>query len=126
MEQQDAAREKPLFWVGTSKKDLRGFPGPVKDVMGYGLYVAQKGDKHPHAKPLKGLHGAGVLEIVDDFDGRTYRAVYTLKMKGAMYVLHAFQKKSKKGKATPKPDVNLIHDRMAQARLHYLEWSKLP
>ena len=119
MEQQDAAPEKPLYWMGTSRKDLRGFPDLVKREMGYGLYLAQKGEKHPNAKPLKGYHGAGVLEIVEDFDGMTYRAVYTLKLKGTVYVLHAFQKKSKKGKATPKHEVHLIDVRVRQALRHY-------
>jgi phage-related protein len=72
------------------------------------LYLAQCGEKHPSAKPLKGFKGAGVLEVVEDFDGDTYRAVYTLKLAGVVYVLHAFQKKSKKGIATPKQDVELI------------------
>jgi len=110
---------KPLFWVGSSLEDLSTFPEPVKRVMGYGLRLAQKGGKHPDAKPLKGFHGAGVLEIVDDYDGMTYRAVYTLKLRGAVYVLHAFQKKSKKGIETPKHEIGLIESRMRMAREDY-------
>jgi phage-related protein len=115
---------KPLFWMGASRKDVRGFPDPVKETIGYGLYLAQAGGKHRDAKPLKGFHGAGVLEIVDDYDGDTYRAVYTVKLAGAVYVLHAFQKKSKKGMATPKHALDLIKERLQQARQHYGEWRK--
>ena len=83
---------KPLFWLGSSRKDLRGFPEPVKDIIGHALFIAQLGRKHEDAKPLRGYGGAGVLELVEDFDGDTYRAVFT----DAVYVLHVFQKKSKK------------------------------
>lgn len=106
---------KPLYWIGSSKKDLRKFPEEVKDVMGYGLQLAQEGQKHPAAKPLKGFGGAGVLEVVENYDGDTYRAVYTVKLQGVVYVLHAFQKKSKKGVATPKPDIDLIRQRLKRA-----------
>src|SRR5437867_2939579 len=92
---------KPLFWVGSSRKDLREFPEEVKDVMGHALDVAQLGGKHPDAKALVGFGGAGVLEVVDDFAGDTYRAVYTVRFAGAVYVLHVFQKKSKRGIKTP-------------------------
>lgn len=107
---------KPLYWIGSSKKDLCKFPEEVKDVMGYGLHLAQEGGKHPAAKPFKGSSGAGVLEIVEDYDGDTYRAVYTVKLQGIIYVLHAFQKKSKKGAATPKPDIDLIKQRLKRAK----------
>ena len=83
--------------------------------MGYALYLAQIGDKHPSAKPLKGYVGAGVLEIVDNYDGDTYRTVYKVKLAGVVYVLHAFQKKSKKGIATPKKDIDLIKKRLKLA-----------
>src|SRR5574342_403503 len=86
---------KPLVWVGSCKEDLRAFPEEVRRVMGYALYLAQVGGKHPDAKPLRGFASAGVLEVVDDFDGDTYRAVYTVKLRGVVYALHAFQKKSK-------------------------------
>ncbi len=116
--------QKPLFWMGTTRKSVRDFPDEVREVLGYGLYLAQKGSKHPDAKPFRGFRGSGVLEIVEDHDGNTYRAVYTLKLAGAVYVLHAFQKKSKKGIATPKHDLDLVKDRLKQARKHYAEWSK--
>jgi phage-related protein len=106
---------KPVIWVGSSRKDLSGFPDPVKDRMGYALYVAQRGRKHTDAKPLKGFGGAGVVEIVSDHRGDTFRAVYTVRLEGALYVLHAFQKKSKSGRATPKADLDLIERRLRDA-----------
>lgn len=93
---------KPVEWVGSSLKDLKEFSEDVQQVMGYALYLAQCGEKHPLAKPLKGFKGAGVLEVIEDFNGDTYRAVYTVKLAGVVYVLHVFQKKSKQGIATPK------------------------
>jgi phage-related protein len=114
-------KAKDLFWMGDSRKKLKGFPEDVREVMGYGLFLAEKGGKHPNAKPLKGFGGAGVLEIVEDHDGNTFRAVYTVKLANAVYVLHAFQKKSKKGIATPKADLDLIKDRLKQARQHHAE-----
>jgi phage-related protein len=106
---------KPLIWVGTSKEDLKTFPEEVRHVMGYALYLAQVGGKHPDAKPLRGFGGAGVLEIVDDFDGDTYRAVYTVKLRGVVYALHAFQKKSRKGIKTAPQDLELVRRRLRQA-----------
>jgi phage-related protein len=114
--------QKPLEWIGSSKKDLTGFPEEVQDVMGYALFLAQAGAKHEDVKPLSGdsaFRGAGVLEILDNFEGDTYRAVYTLEFDGVIYVLHAFQKKSKRGKETPKPDIDLIKARLKVARAHY-------
>jgi len=112
--------EKPLYWVGKSLEDLKGFPEEVKDVMGYALHVAQYGGKASSVKPLKGIvPGSGVLEIVDDFDGDTYRAVYTVKFKEAVYVLHSFQKKSKSGIKTSQHDINLIKARYKQAEEDY-------
>lgn len=111
--------DKPLVWIGSALKDLRAFPEEVKDVMGFALREAQAGGKHPDAKPLKGYKGAGVLEIVDDFDGDTYRAVYTVKMEGVVYALHAFQKKSKTGKATDKTDLEMIERRLRMALKDY-------
>src|SRR6266567_2160542 len=102
---------KELIWIGSSQRDLRSFPEEVKDVMGYALFQAQLGRKAPSAKPLAGFGGAGVLEIIDDHQTDTYRAVYTVKFSELVYVLHAFQKKSKKGIATPKPDIDLIKRR---------------
>jgi phage-related protein len=112
---------KPIEWIGSSLKDLRGFPEEVKDVMGVALDVAQQGEKHESAKPLQGFGGAGVLEVIDDFDGDTYRAVYTVKLKGVVYVLHAFQKKSKKGISTPKEEIDLVKKRFKAAEEHYKE-----
>jgi len=106
--------ERPLFWVGSAKNDLLGFPEAVKDEMGVALSVAQFGGKHPNAKPWKG-EGPGVLEIVEDHRGDTYRTVYTVKFERAVYVLHAFQKKSPKGKKTAQSDVELISRRLRAA-----------
>ena len=106
---------KPVTWVGTSLKDLREFPAPVQDVMGYALYLAQGGGKHPDAKVLSGFGGAGVLEAIKDYRGDTFRAVYTLKYAGTVYVLHSFQKKSKTGRATPRRDMELIKQRLREA-----------
>ena len=115
---------KPLFWVGSSRRDLREFPEPVKDVMGHALFIAQLGRKHEDARPLKGFGGAGVLEVVEDFAGDTYRAVYTVKFSDAIYVLHVFQKKSKRGIKTPKKDLDLIRERLSRAELDHASWSK--
>ncbi|MDY4333852.1 type II toxin-antitoxin system RelE/ParE family toxin [Pectobacterium brasiliense] len=109
---------KSLYWVGSSKKELQSLPADVQDVFGYALHVAQTGGKHTQAKPLKGFGGAGVLEVVEDYIGDTYRAVYTVKFGEAVYVLHAFQKKSSSGIATPKPDMNTIRERLKAAENH--------
>ena len=110
---------KTLAWIGSSQKDLKSFPEGVRKDVGYALYLAQTGDKHEAAKVLKGFGGAGVLEVVDDHDGNTFRAVYTVRFEDAVYVLHAFQKKSKKGAATPKKDIDLIRRRLQLAeQLH--------
>jgi len=111
--------EKQLIWIGSSKRDLVSFPEEVKDVFGYALHLAQHGDKHPDAKPLKGFTGAKTLEVVEDYLSDTYRAVYTVKLEGKVYVLHCFQKKSKKGIATPKADIDMIRSRLKDAvQLH--------
>lgn len=107
--------KKPLIWVDSSKKDLRDFPPDVQDVIGRALLDAQYGGKHPGAKPLTGFGGAGVLEVVDDFDGDTYRTVYTVKLEGVVYVLHAFQKKSKTGRETPKQEIEKVKARLKRA-----------
>jgi len=109
---------KALEWVASSKKDLLSMPPDVVDVFGYALHLAQQGGKHTQAKPLKGFGSAGVLEIVEDDDGNTYRAVYTVRFSNAVYVLHCFQKKSHKGIATPKQDLDLVHDRLNLAQQH--------
>ena len=106
---------KPVIWVGSSRNDLRGFPDEVQDHVGYALYVAQRGDKHRDAKVLAGFGGAGVVEIVTDYRGDTFRAVYTVRFAGALYVLHAFQKKSKSGRSTPRRDLELIEQRLREA-----------
>jgi phage-related protein len=110
---------KPVRWIGSSRADLKQFPEKVGREVGYALYIAQKGDRHPDAKALKGFGGAGVLEVVEDHDGSSYRAVYTVRFAGAVYVLHVFQKKSKKGIKTPKSEIELIRKRLARAEGHY-------
>lgn len=111
----DALKIKSLAWVGSSRKDLKKFPGEVRSAMGFALYQAQVGLKAASAKPLSGFGGAGVLEVVEDFHADTYRAVYTVKFGNTIYVLHAFQKKSKRGIATTKADLELIKSRLKMA-----------
>jgi phage-related protein len=106
---------KALFWVGSSKRDLLSLPDPVMDLFGYSLYLAQTGRKHDQAKPLKGFGSAGVLEIAEDWDRNTYRAVYTVQFSHGVFVLHVFQKKSRRGAATPKPEMDLIRERLKAA-----------
>lgn len=115
-------RPKPVRWIGSSKEDLSDFPSEVRGRVGVALWQAQIGGKAPYAKPLKGLGDAGVLEIVDDFDGDTFRAVYTIRFSMAVYVLHAFQKKSRHGIATPKAELDLIGQRLKRAREDYEQW----
>ena len=110
---------KELYWISNSLADIKRFPQSVKQAAGYALYLAQEGDKHPDAKPLKGFQGAGTLEVVIDKQGDTYRAVYTVSFKDVVYVLHAFQKKSKRGIATPKQEIEQIKNRLKQAQEHY-------
>lgn len=109
---------KPLLWVGSAKKDLQAMPDEVQDTFGYALHLAQTGAKHAQAKVLKGFGSAGVLEVVESEAGSTYRAVYTVKIAGAVYVLHCFQKKSTSGIATPKPDMDLVRERLKAALAH--------
>ncbi len=110
---------RPVIWVGSSRRDLCGFPNEVRREIGHALFAAQQGETDPAAKPLRGFGGGSVLEIVADQEGGTWRAVYTVRYREAIYVLHAFQKKSKRGIATPKKDIDLIHHRLAEAeRLH--------
>ena len=110
---------KPVEWLVDTLGAVRDFPPPVRRELGRALTVAQAGGKHPAAKPLKGFGGAGVLEIVEDFDTDTYRAIYTVKLAGVVYVLHAFQKKAKRRIATPKRDLDLIRSRLKLAREHH-------
>lgn len=117
---------KPLVWIASSLRDLRAFPDPVKRDMGSALLNAQKGGMAHGVKPLKGFGGAGVLEIVEDHDGDTFRAVYTVRFATAIYVLHAFQKKSKRGAETPKHDVDLIRSRLALAEERHKQSMRAP
>lgn len=110
--------EKPLHWVASAKKDYQTFPDEVQNDIGYALGLAQLGAKHPKTKPWKG-EGPGIFEIVDDQRGDTYRAVYTVRFVGVVYVLHAFQKKSKSGIKTPQEDVRLIAERLKRAQADY-------
>lgn len=112
---------KNLLWVGSSKKDLKAMPQTVKDTFGYALYLAQIGSKHEQSKPLKGFGSAGVLEVIERTSNSTFRAVYTVTLGDAVYVLHCFQKKSASGIATPKPDLDLIRERLKAAQAHNQE-----
>jgi phage-related protein len=105
---------KPVVWMGDSLETLRGFPQAVREKIGFALYEAQIGEKHVDAKPLRIL-GPGVLEIVSDHRGDTFRAVYTVRLAGRIYVLHTFQKKSKRGIATPKSEMDLVERRLKRA-----------
>jgi len=111
----EAGSTKDVVWVASSLDDLKEFPESVRQFMGFAIFQAQCGGKHVDAKPLKGFKGSGVLEVVEDFDGDTYRTVYTVRFADAVYVLHAFQKKSKKGIATPRHDIDLITARLSMA-----------
>ena len=113
--------QKPAIWIGSSRDDLRAFPDEARRVMGFAINDAQNGDEHPRAKALKGFGGRSVLEVVDDEDGDTYRAVYTVRFAAVVYVLHAFQKKSKKGIETPRRETELIKARLKMAEAHYRE-----
>ena len=110
---------KKIDFIGSSQRDIREFPEEVKDDIGYALFEVQKGGKPASAKPLKGFGGAGVLEIIENFDGDTYRAVYTVKFQKVVYVLHCFQKKSKHGIKTPQHDIDLIKQRLKIAEEDY-------
>ena len=114
--------DKTLFWVGSSLKDLRDLPEQVKDEVGFALYQVQRGITPRSAKALRGFGGASVLEIVEDFRTDTYRAVYTVQFADAVYVLHVFQKKSKRGAETPQSEVELIKSRLKLAKEHYEGW----
>jgi phage-related protein len=115
---------KPLTWIGSTKKDLLALPGKVIDTFGYALYLAQTGKKHEQAKPLHGFGSAGVLEIVEDWRGNAYRAVYTVRFAAAVFVLHVFQKKAKSGIATPRQDMELVRERLKAAEQIVKELSR--
>ena len=118
------ANERPLEWIGSSHKDLMALPAGVRRHFGFALSLAQAGDRHDSAKVLKGFGGTGVLEVVEDDAGGTYRAVYTVRFVEAVFVLHCFQKKSKRGIATPKEDMNIIHSRLKVAEAFVKEWRR--
>ena len=120
----DEPSPKPLHWLASSLEDLRSFPRAVQRSIGVALRTAQLGRKHESAKPLKGFKGAGVLEVVEDHDGNTYRAVYTVRFADNVYVLHVFQKKSKKGIQTPQHVVELIRARLRRAERDHREREK--
>jgi phage-related protein len=111
---------RPLRWVGSSSKDLKRFPKQVRAAFGFGLHLVQTGQHPSNAKPLKGF-GSGVLELLEDFDGDTYRAAYVVRFEQAVYVLHVFKKKSKRGSATPQPDIELIKRRLRDAEFDHAE-----
>ena len=111
-------RERPLLWIGSSRKDYAAFPPKVQEAFGFELFLAQTGQHPQSAKPLKGM-GSGVLELIDMFDGDAYRAVYTIRFEAAVYVLHSFMKKSKQGIKTPQGDIELVKRRLRDAELHY-------
>jgi phage-related protein len=117
-------KPKIVYWVSSSRKDLRNLPAHVRRAFGLSLYAVQLGELPPKAKPLKGFGGAGVLELIEDWQGNTYRAVYTVRFQDSVYVLHVFQKKSKRGIATPKHEVDLIADRLKIAQDHYARLEK--
>jgi phage-related protein len=112
---------KALYWIGSSRRDIREMPEEARDTFGFALFLAQQGQKHEQAKPLRGFGSAGVLEVVESDRGGTYRAVYTVRFAHAVYVLHCFQKKSTSGIATSQQDVELITARLKQAEAHARE-----
>lgn len=113
---------KPLGWLGRAKSDLAEFPAEVVNEIGYALYLVQVGEKHANSKPLKGFGGASVLEVVEDFRGDTFRAVYTVRFAEVIYVLHAFQKKSKSGIETPPKEIEKVKARLKLAQQEYEIW----
>ena len=112
---------KSLYWIGSSRKDIRAMPEDIRDAFGFALFLAQQGQKHENCKALKGFGSAGVLEIVESDPSGTYRAVYTVSFGDALYVLHCFQKKSKSGISTTQQDVDLIRSRLKRAEAHFME-----
>ena len=106
---------KTVIWLGPTQRIFRALPAAVKSDMGYALYLAQQGEKHRNAKPLKGFGGTAVIEVVADYRGDTFRCIYTVRFAGSVYVLHVFQKKSKRGRETPKADMDLVMQRLREA-----------
>ncbi len=113
--------EKPVRWMGSSRKDLKTFPKPVQRDVGQAIYAAQRGEEYPSVKALRGFGGRLVLEIVAPFDGDTYRAIYTVRLRDVIYVLHAFQKKARRGSSTPQKQIDMIRQRLAEAERDYRE-----
>jgi phage-related protein len=111
----DAGRLKPVHWMGSSRADMRELPERVKHDFGQALKKVQVGLRPAEAKPLKGFGGAGVLELRSDFEGATYRAVFTIRFPSAIFVLHVFQKKSTHGIQTPRRHLALIRERLQRA-----------
>lgn len=124
MQRMSKQARKPLKWIGSAKRDLDSMPEDVKDLFGHAIDLAQAGGKHQDAKALSGFGSAGVLEVVEDFRSDTYRAVYTVKFAGWVYVLHCFQKKSKSGIKTPKEDMDMINARLKVAKQDFENWQK--
>jgi phage-related protein len=124
MKRMSKQARKPLKWIGSAKRDLDSMPEDVKDLFGHAIDLAQAGGKHQDAKALSGFGSAGVLEVVEDFRSDTYRAVYTVKFAGWVYVLHCFQKKSKSGIKTPKEDMDMINARLKAAKQDFENWQK--
>ena len=120
----DEVEPKELEWIGSSRKDMQALPVHVRRIFGYALYAVQLGETPPGAKPLKGFGGAGVLELIEDHRSDTYRAVYTVRFASKVYVLHVFQKKSKRGVATPKQELDLIRSRLKLAEALYRSRSR--
>jgi phage-related protein len=110
--------QRPLLWIASSRKDYADFPPKVQETFGFELFLAQTGQHPPSAKQLKGI-GAGVVELVEDFEGDAYRAVYAVRFETAIYVLHCFKKKSKQGIKTPQSDIDLIKRRVRDAEADY-------
>ena len=124
MQRMSKQARKPLKWIGSAKRDLDSMPEDVKDLFGHAIDLAQAGGKHQDAKAMSGFGSAGVLEVVEDFRSDTYRAVYTVKFAGWVYVLHCFQKKSKSGIKTPKEDLDMINARLKAAQQDFENWQK--
>lgn len=115
---------KRVEWVGSSRKDMRGLPASIRDSFGYASYVAQQGGRAANVKPLRGFGGASVLEVIEDYDGDTYRAIYTVRFSDAIYVLHVFQKKSKHGVQTPEHEMSMVRDRLQAVEARHRDHQK--
>jgi phage-related protein len=119
-----AIPHKPTLWIPAARADLQAMPKRIRYTVGSALQSAQLGAKHPKVKPLKGFDGAGVLEVIENDSGSTYRAVYTVRYADVVFVLHVFQKKSKTGAKTPKHDIDLIETRLKEAERRYAKYQR--